>query len=712
MKLLLLTSKQRYESLQQFYHNKFKLREEGLTKLKDLAGKKYETLPCNARDIFEDYKVKMLCYTIIDPSTTQEKKEFFQRDIYKRYNYGKTQLQEHEVARAKYLHDNLTQDFIEVFQQDNKFYDECVRILLPKSVKALKDVREQKSLLMVTVRELLIMPYVPIIGEKTIQIGAKLVDQYYGTFFGGLSKSERDEVKVEFRRILKKMAQIKEKLELDQSELQDNVLFFKAIYWMLAILYKFYSNQFYSFNNDRLCHYVEDGGEVYFQSYNSMTRDHIKNRYEYLAEYLQNELKLDLDKYIEEVKGNKEKTKYVKKEEIDPNKDWTGIKADSQVIATKEKLALDEVIGDIKKNRFIIQPEYQRAEVKSIMKASKLIESIILGVKLPPIYIHRVIQESGRYRDSVLDGQQRLISILSYMGEPITVENGECVKAYKNKYALKGLDDMNGLENSVYEEGPNSLNEFKRKPIKDYVFDVVRMTARGNEKFDFVDMFVRLNQNNYSLSVNSFEMWNCFEIVKIIRRIREVAKYKLFRQPGKRMKEEELVTVLAYLDYHNVTIHDLKGILDTVLRTDNRDKRNEIVQVKISFHKNKNVITKFLEGIQPDSEEEMEFAKSVENVNEFADKLKMLSGDDDNRLIKIFNPNTTNRRVGATSDFYLMWLILKKLDTHIILTYRKEILKDLESVFQLMKNMPKGKDEKDFMQYVKDIIDKYPKYCR
>lgn len=708
--IIMIDGKQRYKSLFNFYHNHFKLNKNGLSKLRPLAGREYKKLPPNVREIIGEFKIQLLSYRIDDPSVTQEEKEFLQRDIYKRYNYGKTQLKEHEVERAKYLYDELTQEFINFFEQNPNIYQQAINILLTKTRREMSDDRDKISLLMLTIREILVTSYIPILGQKTIKIGTTIVNQYYDVFFAELSKQEQRAAITEFQKILGKLIQIKEKLQADNHDLQDNVLFFKTMYWLLAILYKRGSGEFYQFNTDRLCHYVENGGEVYFESYNNYTRDNIANRYEYIANYLQKELKFNIDNYIEEVKGNVKKVNYEPEEEVSPDRDWNGVQADKQLISYPEKLDISEIIKNIKTDRFIIQPEYQRTEVKNRIKASKMIESIILGVKLPPIYVYNIVPENGLYKDIVLDGQQRLINILSYMGEYITNEKGERIKTYKHGYALTGLEDIY-LNNKFYEEGSNSINQFKREPIKNYQFDAIKITARGNEEFDFVDMFVRLNQNTHPLSINSFEMWNAFDVVDVIRRIKKIAEYKLFKQPGKRMQEAELVTILAYMDYTNVTMKNLEGTLSVSLKTYNKTKRNEITQVKLSLYNKKGAITKLLDEMEPNTKEERQFMKSVEAVNDFVDKLKILSGDEDERLLRIFNPNSNRHKLAQNNDFYIMWLILKRLDTHVILTYRKEILNDLENVFGLMKNMPKDKNEKDFMTYVESIISKYSKYC-
>ena len=96
-------------------------------------------------------------------------------------------------------------------------------------------------------------------------------------------------------------------------------------------------------------------------------------------------------------------------------------------------------------------------------------------------------------------------------------------------------------------------------------------------------------------------------------------------------------------------------------------------------------------------------------MKDFVDKLKILSDNDDEVFLKIFNPNIDKPRKAGKNDIYITWLILQELDSHIVKTYKKDILKDLEEVFKLMKNMPESKDEKSFIDYIQNIIEKYAK---
>lgn len=294
------------------------------------------------------------------------------------------------------------------------------------------------------------------------------------------------------------------------------------------------------------------------------------------------------------------------------------------------------------------------------------------------------------------------------MGIAITNQDGEYIKTSKNKYALEGLRELEGLNCKVYEEGTDreSVNREKKKKIEDYIFDVIRIDKQGNENIDFVDIFIRLNQNPCPIKINSFEMWNSFEIVNTIKRVKEIAQYKAFKQQGNAMKEEELVTILAYMDYKGINISNIYEFFKINLRTDNRDTKWENSLIKVSV-RNKNAITNLLEKMKPNSEEEKEFLKSVETVNDFVEKLKILSDNDEKKLIKILNSNNSTKK--NKNCFYIMWLILRELDTYRIQTYKKEIFEDLEQIFKLMQNMPKDKDEKIFIGHVRNMIDKHCK---
>src|SRR6266576_4912776 len=64
-----------------------------------------------------------------------------------------------------------------------------------------------------------------------------------------------------------------------------------------------------------------------------------------------------------------------------------------------------------KKGKLILQPDFQRHFVWDRKKSSRLIESILLSVPLPIIYLSE--QPDGK--EYVIDGQQRLTSLFSFI---------------------------------------------------------------------------------------------------------------------------------------------------------------------------------------------------------------------------------------------------------------------------------------------------------
>lgn len=84
--------------------------------------------------------------------------------------------------------------------------------------------------------------------------------------------------------------------------------------------------------------------------------------------------------------------------------------------------------GDI-----VTNPEYQRDYVYDNKRASKLIESILMGIPIPTIYLCQEEDETL----SVIDGQQRITSFVYYL---------------ENKFALTGLTELSELNGQRYKE--------------------------------------------------------------------------------------------------------------------------------------------------------------------------------------------------------------------------------------------------------------------
>jgi len=700
----IIDGRQRFESILKFYNNKLRLKRSGLNILKNLEGCTYKTLPKNIRERFEDYKIKMIVYKFkFGQQYPVECEDLLKRDLFRRYNSGMTSLSNNEVARASYAYDKLTNLLMEkinearISKDPQNIYNKFVNVFIPKTKRKIIE-RELTNLQLVNIRELLTINYIPIINSKSVSFSSDTIDTFYHNF---VSKEDLNKLIEEFETIAKTLFGIYENLFLTENNIVNNILFFKATYWMLTILYKYYAKQFYDFDINKFCNYINKKEKIneIFSYYKSMTSENIIIRYEFMKEYLNNKLNICIDNYINDINEKKDILKRRPKKVLKNNVDTFDISFIQNIPIKETKFSIYEIIEGIKKSKFFIRPFYQREEVSNKSIASKIIESIILGIKLPPIYIHSKINNEGITIYEVIDGQQRIISALSYLDEFINDCDGNIRKAKKGKFKLTNLRNSQFINNKNVDE----IGLLKHK-ILNYELETLEIQENININFDPVDMFLRLNSKPYPILYNSFEMWNSFDCTEILEKIKKLSNQygnELFKQSRKKMKNEELITTLAYMDYKNVTLKNITDFFKVYVYY----KDNEI---KISFDK-KGAVTALLENIAENEDTTNKFLKSIQNLESFIKKIKILINENYDILPKILNPYTKNSKKITAKDFYLLYIILQDLNIHIIETYKIEILTDIEKIYKYMKKVPENINGADFIDFTKNIIQKHKK---
>jgi len=118
-----------------------------------------------------------------------------------------------------------------------------------------------------------------------------------------------------------------------------------------------------------------------------------------------------------------------------------------------------------------LDPDFQRRQRWSTNKQSALIESFLLNVPVPPIYLAE--DEFGKY--SVVDGKQRLTAIHAFMVGGLRLEN---------------LDKFKDLEDMSFENLPDELRNALE--IRPYV-RVVTLLKQSDPALKF-EVFTRLNR--------------------------------------------------------------------------------------------------------------------------------------------------------------------------------------------------------------------------
>lgn len=139
-----------------------------------------------------------------------------------------------------------------------------------------------------------------------------------------------------------------------------------------------------------------------------------------------------------------------------------------------EKRSITDLINLYNKKRLLINPSYQRYYRWKVQQKSKLIESIMLGYPIPPIFMFR--NKDKRIQTfEVIDGLQRLATILEFTGhlkEEMINKDEIFTKLTKTEeFNLEGLTwedfEKNGLDFAIdasslliiYVDNPKSESE-------------------------------------------------------------------------------------------------------------------------------------------------------------------------------------------------------------------------------------------------------------
>lgn len=160
-------------------------------------------------------------------------------------------------------------------------------------------------------------------------------------------------------------------------------------------------------------------------------------------------------------------------------------------------------------------PSFQRNYVWDIKRASKLIESIILGIPIPQIFLY----EESRNNFLVIDGQQRLMSIYYFMKKRFPrkdriVEIRNIVD--KNKILPDEIlfnndyfRDFNLRLPEVLPNAPNKFNKQNYSTLNDYkiTFDlrtirhiIIKQGSTIEDDFAVYEIFNRLNSGGVNLT--------------------------------------------------------------------------------------------------------------------------------------------------------------------------------------------------------------------
>lgn len=254
------------------------------------------------------------------------------------------------------------------------------------------------------------------------------------------------------------------------------------------------------------------------------------------------------------------------------------------IAADRMDISIGELVNMYEQQELIIHPEYQRLFRWTDTQKTALIESILLGIPIPPIFVAE--DENGVWE--VVDGLQRLSTIVSFFGK-LRADN---LKNEANLFDDESDDEIINNNNQwTLEEGDilKSLEGFNvdTLPLK-YVLNIKRSVfrveiLRGQSRVTMkYELFKRLNSNGSKLTAQ--EIRNAIyrgidsSVNKLVEQLSKNTAFieltSLTKQKKKELYDQELVLrFMAFYDKNTEINSNTGKILDDFMERSVNDNQ-------------------------------------------------------------------------------------------------------------------------------------------
>jgi len=219
---------------------------------------------------------------------------------------------------------------------------------------------------------------------------------------------------------------------------------------------------------------------------------------------------------------------------------------------------IKDLFSDYKSRDLDPRPGFQRGYIWDRVRASNLIESVLLQVPIPHIYT----AEEDDGREVVIDGQQRL---LTFFGDIDGIFPDD-----QRPFKLSGLQIRKNLNHKSFTD----LDPETRRAFERYTISIIKISRYSNPDVRF-EIFHRLNTSSMSLSEQ--ELRNCLFRGPFNELLRELATMDEFQHClgtngiVRRMADREIV--LRFLAFYDRTYLHYPGRMKHFLNREMEERR-------------------------------------------------------------------------------------------------------------------------------------------
>lgn len=208
------------------------------------------------------------------------------------------------------------------------------------------------------------------------------------------------------------------------------------------------------------------------------------------------------------------------------------------VVVHKNDRSLSELHRWEREGILNLNPDWQRNFVWDPRRSSKLIESILMDLPIPVIYLSQT--DESTYE--VIDGVQRLTSIFEF---------------FDNNFALTGMQSRQDLQGKKFQD----LDKSAQNKLKNSTLRTFELAENTDKNILFI-IFERLNTGGIAL--NEMEIRNCIYSGPLNNRIKELVKNPDFNTAikGGRLSQRmaDSALILRFLAFRHSNYKDCKNL--------------------------------------------------------------------------------------------------------------------------------------------------------
>ena len=141
----------------------------------------------------------------------------------------------------------------------------------------------------------------------------------------------------------------------------------------------------------------------------------------------------------------------------------------SKIQLSQRMYSILDIVRLLDSKELSIQPKYQRRRTTWPLNAkTALIDTILNNFPIPPIYLRDFVNDEGKRKKEIIDGQQRISTIVEY---------------YRNEFPLSKNIYDDDLSGAYFRDLPNT----EQIMIED--FEVSFTSIRGASDGDVISIF-------------------------------------------------------------------------------------------------------------------------------------------------------------------------------------------------------------------------------